>query len=147
MSYRLRALLLLLVLPLFAGCEQERAAYLIEDNSDHSLTLQRELKYPWSEQAELSVVVARFPECQRRHDMKPQPAASSKVSLYALGERSFALQQGKNWYLADTRTCTLQAAEPPKDGAAGRPIGAWQKRDGKFVFVPGVAEDAGKPAG
>ena len=79
--------------------------------------------------------------------MKPQPAASSKVSLYALGERTFALQQGKNWYVADTQTCALQAAEPPKDGATGKLIGTWQKRDGKFLFVPAAAEPAGKPAG
>ena len=147
MSFRLRLLPLLLALPLLAGCEQERSAYMIDDNSDHALTLQREVKYPWSDKAELALVVARFPDCQRRHEMKPQPAASSKVSLYAMGERSFALQQGKNWYLADTQNCTLQAAEPPKDGATGKLIGTWQKRDGTFSFVPAAAEPAGKPAG
>lgn len=147
MSFRLRLAPLLLALPLLAGCEQDRAAYMIDDNSDHALTLQREVKYPWSDKAELALVVARFPDCQRRHDMKPQSAASSKVSLYALGERTFAVQQGKNWYLADTQTCTLQAAEPPEDGAAGKLIGAWQKRNGTFSFVPAAAEPPPKPTG
>lgn len=141
-NIRLRPLWLLFVLPLLVGCEQERAAYMIDDNSDHSLTLQREVKYPWSDQAGLALVVARFPDCQRWHPMKPQSATSSKVSLYALGERRFALQQGKNWYLADTQTCTLQPAEAPQEGAEGSLIGTWQKRDGVFSFVP-----AAKPAG
>ena len=147
MSFRFRFAPLLLAVPLLAACEQDRAAYMIDDNSDHALTLQREVKYPWSDKAELALVVARFPECQRRHEMKPQPAASSKVSLYALGERSFALQQGKNWYLADTQTCTLQAAEAPAEKGGGKLIGAWQKRDGTYSFVPATAEPAGKPAG
>lgn len=138
---------LLLVLPLLAGCEQERAAYLIDGNSDHSLTLQREVKYPWSDQAELSAVVARFPDCQRWHPMKPQPVANSKVSLFALGERSFALQQGKNWYLADTQTCSMQLSEPLGDDGSGKLIGAWQKRNGAFSFVPAAADGAAKPAG
>ena len=114
MNFRFRFALLLAV-PLLAGCEQDRAAYMIDDNSDHALTLQREVKYPWSDKAELALVVARFPECQRRHEMKPQPAASSKVSLYALGERSFALQQGKNWYL-----CLLYTSPSPRDRTRSR---------------------------
>lgn len=120
---------------------------MVDGNSDHSLTLQREVKYPWSDQVQLAVVVARFPDCQRWHDMKPQPVASSKVSLYALGERKFALQQGKNWYVADTQNCALQAAEPPGEGAGGALIGAWQKRNGMFSFVPASAESAATPAG
>lgn len=143
MIFRLRFLALLLALLLVAGCEQERVAYMIDGNSDHSLTLQREVKYPWSDKADLALVVARFPDCQRRHEMKPQPAASSKVSLYALGERSFALQQGKNWYVADTQNCTLQVVEPPNDGASGKLIGTWQKKDGSFSFVPAATEPAG----
>ena len=61
MNFRFRFALLLAV-PLLAGCEQDRAAYMIDDNSDHALTLQREVKYPWSDKAELALVVARFPE-------------------------------------------------------------------------------------
>lgn len=145
--FRFRLAALLLALPLLAGCEDERAAYMIDDNSDHALTLQREVKYLWSDKADLALVVAWFPDCQRRHEMKPQPVGSSKVSLYALDERSYVLQQGKNWYLADTRTCALQAADAPKEGAGGKLIGTWQNRNGKFSFVPAAGEPDGKSAG
>ncbi|HMV52486.1 MAG TPA: hypothetical protein PLX20_13650 [Rhodocyclaceae bacterium] len=143
---RIRYVLLLLLAPLLAACEQDSAAYMVEDNSDHALTLVRDVKYWWSDKAELSMVVARFPDCQRRHAMKAQSASSSKVMLYALGERRFAVQQGKNWYFVDMQTCTLQSAEAPKEGESGTLVGNWQKKDGKLVFLPVKAEAGSAPA-
>lgn len=142
----IRYALLLLLAPLLAACEQDSAAYMIEDNSDHALTLVRDVKFWWSDKAELSMVVAHFPDCQRRHAMKPQSASSSKVMLYALGERRFAVQQGKNWYFVDTRTCALQAADAPKEGESGTFVGNWQKKDGKLAFLPAPSGAGSAPA-
>lgn len=137
---------LLLTLPLLAACEFDTAAYMIDGNSDHALTLVRDVKYWWSDKAELAVVVAHFPDCQRRYPLKLQPVNSSKVALYALGGSRFVLQQGKNWYLADAQNCTLEAAEAPREGEAGTLIGNWQKKDGTFGFYPvqvGAEQSAG----
>lgn len=118
-----------------AACDQERAAYMIDGNSDHALTLIRDVRYPWSDKAELSMVVAWFPDCQRAHPLKPQSVNSSKVELFAVDETNFALHQGKNWYAINVRNCSLAPADPPKDGQAGRLVGTYQKREGKLGFT------------
>jgi hypothetical protein len=96
--------------------------------------------------ARISTACRAIPDCQRRHAMKAQSASSSKVMLYALGERRFAVQQGKNWYFVDMQSCALQVAEAPKEGESGTLVGNWQKKDRKLVFLPAQSGAGSTPA-
>lgn len=132
-----RLLPLLFALPLLAGCDIEPAAFLIE-GGDHSLTLERRKPYVWSDGWELDLVVARYPECQRRHPLR-KSGEKLRVDLYRTPTGAFILNQGKRWYVADTRECRLQQfeAEPPLPGEY---LGAFRVKNDTFQFVP-IAED------
>lgn len=116
-----------------AGCENDAASYQI-DGRDNALTLIREQHYFWSDDTDLGLVVARLPDCQRRHPMKPAPLSQTQVSVYEAGPQMFNIQQGKNWYAAETQGCTFQAMkdapEPP-----GKLLGTFSRKDGRLRFV------------
>jgi hypothetical protein len=129
-----RSLLLsLLAAPLLAGCEIEPAAFLI-DGGDHSLTVERRKPYFWSDGWELDLVVARYPDCQRRYPLKK---AGEKVFVYLFRVQPsvFILKQGKRWYVTETGECRMQQyeEEPP---APGELIGTFKVKGGVFAYVP-----------
>lgn len=126
-------LLLLLALPLLAGCVIEPAGFLIE-GGDHSLTVERRKPYFWSSGWELDLIVARYPECQRRHMLK-KTGEKFRVDLYNVRPGVFILNQGERWYVAETGECRMQQfeQEPP---APGNFIGSFRVKNGKFGFVP-----------
>jgi hypothetical protein len=131
---KLRSLLLsLLAVLLLAGCDIEPAAYLI-DGGDHSLTVERRKSYFWSSGWELDLVVARYPDCQRRYALKK---AGEKVFVYLFRVQPgvFILKQGKRWYVAETRECRFQQyeEEPPLPGEL---LGSFRVKGGTFGFVP-----------
>lgn len=128
-------LFFLLPIVMLAGCENDSAAYRV-GTTDEALTLMRESSLPWSDTVDLSLVVARMPDCQRRHHLKPQPAASSRVDIYEVRPRIYRIRQGKNWYAAETDTCTLEATPAQQPESAGTLIGSFQKRDDKLMFEP-----------
>jgi hypothetical protein len=133
-----RSLLLLLsCLPLLAACDIEPAAYLI-DGGDHSLTVERRKPYLWSDGWELDLVVARFPECQRRHPLK-KSGEKVRVDLYKTDTGAFILNQGKRWYVAETRECKMQQFEQePAD--PGHFLGSFRVKNDVFGFVPDEPE-------
>lgn len=131
----------LLALPLLAGCEIQPAAYLIQ-GGNHSLTVERRKPYFWSGGWELDLVVANYPDCQRRYALKK---AGEKVFVYLFRVEPgvFILKQGKRWYVAETRECRFQQyeEEPPLPGEL---LGSFRAKNGEFGFVP--AEDVSKEA-
>lgn len=130
----LRSLLLsLLVAPLLAGCEIEPVAYRI-DGGDHSLTLERKKPYFWSAGWELDLVVARYPDCQRRYPLK-KAGEKVFVYLYRVEPGVFILKQGKRWYVAETRECRFQQFDAPPP-LPGELQGTFRVKDGVFTFVP-----------
>jgi hypothetical protein len=126
-------LILLLALPLLAGCVIEPAGFLIE-GGDHSLTVERRKPYFWSSGWELDLIVARYPECQRRHTLK-KAGEKLRVDLYNATPGVFILNQGERWYVAETGDCRMQQfeQEPP---APGNFIGSFRVKNDKFRFVP-----------
>lgn len=122
----------LFALPLLAACgDTQHAAYLI-DGGQHSLTVTREqdlIGGDW----ETSLVVARFPDCQRRHPMKGLSGDRVKIDLYRTEPGVFILNAGKRWFVTETRTCRFeQFKEPPP--APGDLIGVFQLRDGVLDY-------------
>lgn len=118
---------------LLAGCEIEPAAYLI-DGGNHSLTVERKKDYFWSSGWELDLVVTRYPDCQRRYPLK-KAGEKVRVDLYRVETGAFILNQGKHWYVAETRDCRFQqfADEPAEPGEY---LGAFRPKDGELTFVP-----------
>lgn len=132
----MKKLLLLALLPALGGCINDSIGMRI-DGPEHAVSLVREQKLFWEKRMDLEVVVARLPDCQRRH--KLQPAAISpgfKVDVYALGQNAFLLEQGRNLYTVETQTCQKfeKLVEPPKDGK-GELVGVFREQDGKLAFV------------
>ncbi len=129
-----KPLLLLLPLLLLAACSDQRAAFEIS-SSQHSLTLIRIQRLAWEKTANYSVVAARLPECQRRHEMGTA-GAESRVEVYAPGNDAWILRQGKRMYVAETRTCAgFARLEAEPDGGMGPLQGTFEMRSGALTFV------------
>lgn len=132
-AQHLITLSLTLAAGLLAGCENDAASFQIEDK-DHALTLIREQRVFWSKKTDLSLVVARLPDCQRRYALEPAPLPRAQASVYALGPRHFLLQQGDNWYDINTERCGLEALEQAPEIKA-EPVGSFDKQDGRLRFI------------
>lgn len=129
---------------LLSGCSDDRAAFEIGASAQHSLTLIRVQTFPWEKTARYSLVAARLPECQRRHDLGAG-GADSRVEVYSPGNDAWILRQGRRMYVVETRTCEgFARLEAEPEGGAGALQGSFQMRGGKFVFVsaPQAAEGA-----
>lgn len=139
---KLRLLPALLMAALLAGCTQEPAGFLIE-GGNHSLTLERSKPYFWSDGWELDLVVTRYPECQRRYPLKKASDRKFRIDLYRAQPGVFILNQGKHWYVAETRECLWQKfdEEPPEPGEY---LGAFREKSDIFDFVPVEGDKNGK---
>lgn len=136
MPRRWTAVLLLSVsLGLTACGVTDGAAYKVGGSREQTLSLIREQDWLWSD-FDLSIVVARQPDCMRRHHVKPiSRGATLKVELYRSLEGGFILRQGKRWYVAETGQCQLQQFDaPPTD--PGDVLGAFVVEDGNLQFKP-----------
>ena len=139
---KLRTLLLaLLTAPLLLGCVKEPAAFLIQ-GGDHSLTIERNKPYFWSDGWEVDLIAARYPDCQRRHSLR-KTGERLRIDLYRVEPGVFILNQGKRWYITETRDCRMQQfdAEPPE---AGEFIGSFREKNEVFIFEP-YEEEAKTP--
>ncbi len=131
---KLRLLLLPMLLALLAACSDQRAAFEIA-SSQHSLTLIRIQSLDWEKTANYSVVAARLPDCQRRHEMGTA-GAESKVEVYAPGNDAWILRQGKRMYVVETRTCEgFARLEAEPEGGMGPLQGTFEMRRGALSFV------------
>lgn len=131
-------LLPLCAAPLLAACINDSASYQI-DGPSNSLSLIRQQKWLWDKKVDMAMVVARLPDCQRRHPMgKVSPQA--KIEVWQPGPGTFVIRQDGKLILTETQTCegwqTLEA-EPP--GGLGRQIGTFQEEGGKLRFAPSAA--------
>jgi hypothetical protein len=131
----------LLLTTLLAGCKKEPAGFMI-DGGNHSLTVERNKPYFWSDGWELDLIVTRFPECQRRHPLK-KAGEKMRVDLYRAPTGAFILNQGKRWYVAQTQDCRMQqfAEEPPEPGDY---LGSFRVKNDVFAFVPTAGGKNGK---
>lgn len=140
----LRLLPFILLLPLLAACDIEPAGFLIE-GGDHSLTVERRKPYIWSDGWELDLVVARYPECQRRHPLK-KAGDKVRIDLYNTAPGVFILNQGKHWYIAETKDCRMQKYEE-EPAEPGTYVGNFRVKNGVFGFVSKEADQKNGKAG
>lgn len=129
---------------MLAACAKEPAAYLIAGN-DVAITLERIQPYFWSTGWQLDVIVNRSPDCQRRHHLKPTAGAKVKVEVFNPEPAIYILKQGRRWYVAELRSCGLEAfKEPPPE--PGELVGTFQVKDNQFTFVAAAGNGGGAEA-
>lgn len=127
---------LLLLLPLLSACVNDGIAMVI-DGPNHAISLLRSQPRFWEKTMDLQIVVARLPDCQRRHKLQPAPVSTGfKVEVYTTGQDTYLLEQGKHLYLTETQTCRgfQKLAEVPP-GGKGDLLGVFREERGKLVFV------------
>ena len=128
----MRRILLLLTPLLLAGCLKESASYYIGD-SDHALTLRAEQLYFWDDSAQVTVVAARLPECQRQIALASLPLDELTLEVFSPGENVYTLRAGAQLWQVDTTNCTQLPAPAPN--ALGEPVGVFHMGDDdKMVF-------------
>lgn len=137
---------LLLLSSLLSACSDQRAAFEIS-SSQHSLTLIRVQNFAWEKTAIYSVVAARMPECQRRHEMGTG-GAESKIEVYAPGNDAWILKQGRRMYVVETRSCAgFAKLEAEPEGGMGPLQGTFQMRSGTLTFVGAAKEQQSTAVG
>lgn len=132
---RLRAALVAAAAALLAGCENDAASYQIGGSMDNALTLIREQRWLWDAESAVHLVVARYPDCQRRHVLNRMPVGEVRAAVFQTGPQAYLLANGDTWYAIDQRSCDALPAAPPAEGARGIPLGNFERQDGKLRFV------------
>lgn len=123
---------------LLAGCVNDAATFQAE-GQDPALTLIRQQPYFWSKRADLALVVARLPECQRRHHLVPSRDGKARSDLYQTEPGHFLFKRGRTWYSIDTGRCSLEKTETPAQQAIGTLLGSFDERSGRLRFVAAEA--------
>ncbi len=113
------------------GCGNQQAGYQIVDRH-HSISVTRSQQYPGSKW-DTWLVVSRFPECLRRYKIN-QTLDKFKMDLYRVEPGVFIANQGKNWFVMETKECRQQKyAEPPPE--PGDLIGTFQTKADQLVWI------------
>jgi hypothetical protein len=127
------------LLPLLAACENSATAYMV-DGKDHALVLVREQKFFWDDELRQAVIASRLPRCQKRVTIHPGSTTLVEMRVYEAGDRLWALQQGRYWYLASTEVCRVQDWDNPSGEPPGPWVGSFVLRDGAPAFVAAPAD-------
>ena len=129
-----RLLFVLLLLPLLSACVDDRVAY--EGEGSQIITVIREQKWPWDKDIELSIVVARMPDCMRRHTIG-KVSTQSKVELWQYRPDTYVLRIGDRLLATETRTCEgMEKLKEEPPGGMGTALGAFAEKNESFVFIP-----------
>lgn len=137
MNLSARTLLIAAALPALAGCVQDTASYMVDDNRNHAITVARAQKWAWSSGVDVSVIAARQPDCLGGLDVKDVPRGAELVLHRApeeYAEPIFMLAIEGSYYAVSTQSCRVQKfAQVPAD--PGPEIGRYKEVDGKLQFV------------
>lgn len=136
--------ILLATLPLLlTACVDDSASYYVGGSgSSHALTIKREQEHLWKRDAAVSLILSRWPDCQRRITLGSMPAREVEIELFGLGEQAWILRDGNQLWQVETQTCT-ELPEPKKE--AGDLLGVFRVEGGKLMFVPAVLSPEGAP--
>lgn len=137
MKMSTRSLLSLAALPVLAGCIQDTASYMIDDNRNHAITVSRAQKWFWGSAVDISVIAARQPDCLGGLDIDNIDRATELVLHRApedYAEPIFIMAVDADFYAVSTLSCRVQKfPEAPTD--PGPVIGGFKEVEGKFQFV------------
>lgn len=141
--------LLLLTPLLLAGCVKQSASYYVSDARDHAITVRAEQEYFWDKNITLTLIVARFPDCQRAIPMNKVALDDVVVELFSNGDNVYSIRSGDETKQVEMQDCT-QLADPPQN-ALGEPvsifrIGEHKERMDVEMLKPATAPAATAPA-
>jgi hypothetical protein len=139
-------MLLLLTPLLLAGCIKQSGRYYVSDARDHAISVRAEQEYLWDKNITLSVVAARFPDCQRAIALDKVTRDDVAVELFSPGENVFTIRSGDQLVQFDMQNCTVLATPAPN--ALGAAVGVFRLGDGtKMAFeqAPAAAQAAPPP--
>ena len=140
----MKYILALLSVLTLAGCGDTQYAAYMMGSGNHSLSLTREQEFVWADW-DTYLIVARYPECQRRYPLKGIVSDRIKMDLYRVSPGVFILNAGKRWYVTETATCRFeQYKEPPPE--PGELIGTFQIIDEKLQYNDKEAKKPGDAA-
>ena len=115
-----------------AGCVKDSASHYINGN-EHTLSVRVAQDYFWKKTVGVTVVAARWPDCQRQFSLGELPQAEMAVELFEAGDNVFSLRAGERLWQLETQNCTLLPTPAPE--ALGQPVGVFRMDDGgKYVF-------------
>lgn len=137
----MRKSLLLLTPLLLAGCVKQSASFYANEARDQTITVRAEQEYFWDKNITLSLVVARFPDCQRAVAMDKVPMDDVAVELFSKGEGVYSIRSGSQVLQVELDSCT-QLAEPRQEDmgeAAGIFRVGTQKEKMDFEPLPAPA--------
>ena len=125
-------LALLSVLTL-SGCGDTQYAAYMMGSGNHSLSLTRSQEFLLADW-DTYLIVARYPECQRRYPLKGIVSDRIKMDLYRVNPGVFILNAGKRWYVTETATCRFEQYKeaPPEPGEL---IGTFQIKDEQLQYI------------
>ncbi|MGZ8290380.1 MAG: hypothetical protein ACXWVG_15510 [Telluria sp.] len=116
---------------LLAGCLKDSATHYINGN-EHTLTARVAQEFFWKKEVDVTVVVARWPDCQRQFALGKLPIAEMDIEVFSPGETVYSLRAGTRLWQVETQTCTMLPAPAP--AALGEPIGVFTMGANKMVF-------------
>jgi hypothetical protein len=142
-----KSLLLLLTPLLLAGCVKQSASYYANEERDQTITVRAEQEYAWDKNITLSLVVARFPDCQRAVALDKVPMDDVAVELFSKGEGVYTIRSGAQVVQVELGNCT-QLPEP-KQEEMGEAVGIFrigtQKEKMDFEPLPAPAATPAPP--
>lgn len=139
----MRKTLILLTPLLLAGCIKQSASYYVSDTRDHAITVRAEQEYFWDQSMTMTMVVSRYPDCQRAMPLMKVPRDEVAVELFDAGEGIFTVRSGTQVMQVDSLGCT-QLPEPAADGY-GEPVGVFRLGEEKMQFDRVADTPAARP--
>jgi hypothetical protein len=134
-----------LLAPFLAGCTNDSAAYHI-DGARHAISVERRQDYLWERQVQFSAIMARLPDCQRKHTIQ-KASPRTAIELWQPGPGTYIFRIGQRAYVAETRTCRgFARLEEDPPGGYGRLLGSFRVVRGIFSFVPAQETDTPSPS-
>ncbi|MES2264510.1 MAG: hypothetical protein V4724_38930 [Pseudomonadota bacterium] len=137
--------ILLATLPLLlTACVNDSATYYAGGGNEHTLSLRRQQTVFWSDDAKVTVLAARLPDCQRLIDLTEMPVDEVDLELFSGGDNQWSLRSATQVWHVETQGCTLTGESST---VAGDKVGVFKVEGDKLVFeaaanVPGTGPAA-----
>lgn len=127
----MRKIWVLLAPLLLAGCIKDSATYYIDGN-EHTITVRATQEYFWRDDVELTLLAARWPDCQRQFILGNVPVSGMDVELFDAGGNVYSLRAGSQLWQVETQNCRQLPA--PTSEALGQPVGVFRIGGEKMGF-------------
>lgn len=132
-TYLMRKFFLALLPLLLTACVRDSATYYADSSNEHTLTIRREQEYFWVDDAKVTLMAARLPDCQRQIPLTDMPLDEVEIELFASGDNQWSLRAGSQVWQLETQSCALLAEGGV---AAGERVGVFKSDGEKMVFEP-----------